>query len=203
MYVDYVIDDRVLFSFKDYMTHKNDLNTFKRILNKTTYFITDSELKLIKTVKKCKFIKSIPASLSLSEKYLTMDLECRRINNKLEPYCLSIYDGHKNYSFYLSDYSDSDSLLKEAIISIMKRKYNRYKVYLHNFSKFDGVFLLRILTTLSENIQPIIKDGKIIEIKFYFAEYVLVFRDSLLLLPSSLYNLGKVFDVENKGTFPA
>ncbi len=33
----------------------------------------------------------------------------------------------------------------------MTRKYNGYKVYFHNFSKFDGVFMLKILTWLTKN----------------------------------------------------
>ena len=31
----------------------------------------------------------------------------------------------------------------------MNNKYNGYVVYLHNFSKFDGVFLTKILRKLS------------------------------------------------------
>ena len=47
----------------------------------------------------------------------------------------------------------------------MQRKYNGYKVYLHNFSNFDGIFLFNILTELSNDIKPIINDGNFI--KYY------------------------------------
>lgn len=202
LYVEYVIENRVLFTFRDFLTHKYDLDSFKRKVKNTSYYIIDSEIKLTKNLRKTKFIKPVKPSIYLSDKFLTMDLECRKINNKLEPYCLCIYDGKTTYKFFLSDYTDSDHMLKEAILSLMTRKYHRYRIYLHNLSKFDGIFLLRILTLLSDNVQPIIKDGQIIEIKFYFSKYFLYFRDSLLLLPSPLANLAQMFNVEEKGTYP-
>jgi hypothetical protein len=84
----------------------------------------------------------------------------------------------------------------------MRRKYNGFRVYLHNFSNFDGIFLLNILSKLSNNIKPIINDDKLIDIKFKFGKYSLLFRDSYLLLPSSLNELAKSFDVESKNIFP-
>lgn len=85
----------------------------------------------------------------------------------------------------------------------MKRKYDNYKVYLHNFSGFDAVFLLTVMTDLSDNIKPIIRDGRYINLRLEFADkYTLYFRDSLLLLPAPLRNLAKNFNVENKGLFP-
>jgi len=53
-------------------------------------------------------------------------------------------------------------MIKVAIQSLMFRKYNGYKIYLHNFSHFDGVFLLKIISELSDDIKPIIRDNKII-----------------------------------------
>ena len=88
----------------------------------------------------------------------------------------------------------------------MRKKYNQYKVYVHNFSHFDGVFLLGILSSLSDKLKPIIRDGRIIDLSFEFGEgktkYKLYFRDSYLLLPASLRRLAKNFKVENKGFFP-
>jgi len=50
------------------------------------------------------------------------------------------------------------------------------------------------------------KDGKFINIKLSWSSeesnYSLNFRDSLLMLPSSLRKLSKAFDVEAKGFFP-
>lgn len=47
------------------------------------------------------------------------------------------------------------------------------------------------------------KDGKFINIKItYNDKYTLTFKDSLLILPSSLSKLAKSFNIENKGIFP-
>ena len=65
----------------------------------------------------------------------------------------------------------------------MKRKYNGYRVYFHNFGKFDCYFVTSVLTTLSTKIKPIIKDGVIFELRLQFKvednkkHYVLYFRD--------------------------
>ena len=80
-------------------------------------------------------------------------------------------------------------------------------MYLHNLSFFDGIFLLWILSELTYiPIKPIIRDGRIIDLKFRFNIYThsfnLYFRDSYLLLPSSLSKLAINFKVSNKGIFP-
>jgi len=107
-------------------------------------------------------------------------------------------------------------LLTDAIKSIMKPKYNKYKVYLHNLSFFDGVFLLKILAQLTDSkIKPIIRDGRFIVLKLTFNydlrtqeqkvnKLSLYFRDSFLLLPSSITKLAHNFKVESggKGIFP-
>ena len=86
----------------------------------------------------------------------------------------------------------------------MQRKYNNYRIYLHNFSNFDAVFLFNVLSTLSDNLNTIINDGKFVDLKFSFAQdkYKIYFRDSLLMLPSSLKKLCKSFNVESKTIFP-
>jgi hypothetical protein len=71
----------------------------------------------------------------------------------------------------------------------MKPKYHNYKIYLHNFSFFDGIFLLKIFYELTNiTIKPIIRDGRIIDLKFPFYngnnKINLYFRDSYLLLPA-------------------
>jgi hypothetical protein len=57
-------------------------------------------------------------------------------------------------------------------------KYDNHKVYLHNFSKF-------------------------ISIQFNYNDYIVEFKDSYLLLPSSLRKLGQSFNIDmQKGLFP-
>jgi DNA polymerase type B, organellar and viral len=60
-------------------------------------------------------------------------------------------------------------MLKSAIRFVMKPKYHNYKIYLHNFSFFDGIFLLKILSDLTNiQIKPIVRDGRIIDLNFPF-----------------------------------
>jgi DNA polymerase type B, organellar and viral len=100
--------------------------------------------------------------------------------------------------------------MKEAVKFILKRKYNKHKIYVHNFSQFDGIFLLKIISEVVEvsNIKPIIRDNKIISLNLkYSNKYYVEFRDSYLLLTSSLEKLGKTFALnkgkyENKLPFP-
>ena len=100
-------------------------------------------------------------------------------------------------------------MLQATIKFLMQAKFDNYKVYFHNFSNFDGIFLLRIISNLTDNegnrvrITPIIKDGRFIEIKVYFDfSKKIIFRDSYLLLPASLDKLAKNFNVEHKTVFP-
>jgi hypothetical protein len=88
----------------------------------------------------------------------------------------------------------------------MIRKYDKYRIYFHNFSYFDGVFMLRVLSKISNKISIKQRDGRIISISFKYLVgknyYTLFFHDSLLILPQSLDKLAKSFEVENKARFP-
>lgn len=112
-------------------------------------------------------------------------------------------------TFYLSDYDNSYELLKAAIESLLVIYYNGYRVYLHNISNFDGIIMLKVLANMDNLKYNIIKrNGKLIDIKVKYnidknRIYTILFRDSLLMLPSSLNKLCKAFDVETKkGLFP-
>ena len=97
------------------------------------------------------------------------------------------------------------------MVKVLKRCYNGYKVYLHNFSSFDGIFLTGIIANLEEcNVQKcILNDGKILDIQLSnkpinnSRKYSISFRDSLLMLPSKLKDLSKYFETEQQKTlFP-
>jgi hypothetical protein len=104
------------------------------------------------------------------------------------------FDGTTPISVCLTNYNSADEMLNASIVYLMKRKYHQHKVFIHNFSNFDGIFLLKILSSLSNSIKPIIRDGEIIDLNFIFEKYYLHFRDSLLLLPSSLAKLARHFN---------
>lgn len=116
-------------------------------------------------------------------------------------------------------------MIEQAFKYLMKRKYYGYKLYIHNLSYFDGVFLLRVLAGIPDiNIGVIRRDGKIIriDIKFdratkteadgtvvptqtssgsYFKGTITIF-DSLLILPTGLDKLAATFNCSGKEMFP-
>lgn len=201
--IDLMINNKIILSIKDDKSNEKDLNSFIRIVRNQEYIIKDGNLMVKKLIRKTSFLKSIKQDMFLTENYLVMDIETKDIDNEKVPYCVSIYDGENNITFYLLEYNSSEHMLEEAIRYLMKRKYDNYKVYLHNFSNFDGIFLLKILSNLSNDIKLIIRDGRLINVRFtYNKEYNLYFRDSYLILPSSLRKLASSFKVENKGIFP-
>jgi hypothetical protein len=204
-------------SFMDRVSDLNDLSTFTRKLEvhsclkketkRTLNYIYIKGKCVLKTISRnCKYLKPSLEATYRSHKFLTMDIETKEINNILIPRCVSISDGKNEYSFEITDHNnDYEKMLNAAIKFLMKRKYSGYKVYLHNFSYFDSVFLLRILSNLCDKFMPISRDGRLITVPFHFGKnlrYVIHFRDSLLMLPMSLAKLAKSFDVENKGQFP-
>jgi hypothetical protein len=152
-------------------------------------------------------MKNKNTDASIKDNFITMDLETRTIDRVMSVIAASIHDGHKTKSFYITEYTNADELLKEAIMYTLHRKYNGYRVYIHNFSRFDAAFLLRIMVNLKDcEIKRIVKrDSKIIDLKINYnlkgnRNYSIHFRDSLLILPSKLKDLGVNFSVETQKT---
>ena len=202
----------IFFNFIDIVYDLATPDCFARIYQDTQEVYNSGIRVLVQKRKKVRYFTNLPKCKSLSEYFITMDLETKNIEDVLVPYCVSIYDGKKAYSFYITDFNSSDDMLKASIKFILKRKYNKHRVYLHNFSYFDGIFLMRAISSIvsSNYIKPIIRDGRIINLKVEFysnnknknkkIKYYLEFRDSYLLLTSSLEKLGNTFAI-NRGNF--
>jgi hypothetical protein len=215
------IGSKLLLAYKDIMSKSGDLNSFSRtiFLNKNNQehvytFIDRIQVVKTKTIP-TKFLKTILPSTYITNKFLTLDIETRTLNGIMTPYCVSIFNGLEKVSFYLTDYINSDLMLEAAINSLFRRKYHLYKVYIHNFSYFDSVFMLRVLSNMNIKITPIIRDGRIINLTLSSSfvpqteksitnkgGYIISIRDSFLMLPSSLAKLAVNFNVEKKGIFP-
>lgn len=179
--------------------------TFKRILNNETLeYINGILVSRYRT--DTKYISSINKENIFTFNIITMDIETRE-NRKhnLTPVSISIFDGIKYLTFFITDYKNVDIMLTNALNSLLKKEYDGYHVYLHNLSKFDGVFLLKIISNISKNIKILIRDNDIISITInydiYGEKYKLYFHDSLLLLPSSLEKLANNLKVEKRGSF--
>jgi len=200
--IEYYKNNNLLYKWKD--VYIND-NTFERHLGKTIYTFENNEVVLLKVIKPIKYISKSKTARVINNKFITMDLETYKDeNNKLIPYLLCWYDGNIKKSYFINDYNNFDALILKVMNDLCTYKYKNYKIYLHNFSKFDGIFLLKHLANIKNSFtDPIINNGKIINIHFTFNNITLHFRDSLLLLPSSLKSLGKSFNcIVNKDTFP-
>jgi DNA polymerase family B len=178
---------------------------FVRILDNKKYYFENNQQILFSKEIKSKFISKLSKSNKLINNFITLDIETFIKNNVLIPFCISIYDGNRAYSYFISDFNNSEELIISALKSIMIRKYNDYNIYIHNMAKFDIIFLLRYLVKLG-NVEPIIHNGRIISINLSFGknlEYKLHFKDSYLLLLNSLSKLTIGFGVNSlKSIFP-
>jgi hypothetical protein len=197
-------DDRILIDFTDEMMNQSNLNSFKRTLKNKIYIFVDGEIKLKTIKKKTLFLKTQIKSFCLSEKFITMDLETRTINGIMSVYCVSIFDGKKVKSFFIQDFKSVNEMIVNSLRYLMRNKYDKHRVYLHNFSNFDAIFLIDILASLTDKkLNPVIKDGRFIEFPFKFNKNIIYFRDSLQILPMSLSQLADSFEIEKKkGFFP-
>jgi len=96
-------------------------------------------------------------------------------------------------------------MILDCLKSIFIRKYNGYKVYIHNMANFDIIFLLKYIVKVA-TLKPVIHNGRIISLTIHYGnnnEYQIQFKDSYLLLLSSLMKLSKSFGVLNpKSLFP-
>ena len=206
MSVDYKLNNKTIISFTDELLDVNNLGTFKRTIKNQILYFREGQLEYREKNYNYPIIPKLQERSHLINKFITMDLETFKENGVLVPYAVSIYDGKNinNKFFYLSDYKNSTDMLINAIKSIMTRKYHCYKVYLHNFSNFDGIFLLDILNQITDKIEIKKNEGRFIDIKIHFNndKYKLHFRDSLLMLPASLDKLAHQFNVESKSIFP-
>lgn len=203
-YVTLQYKDKKLFHFQDiYDLNDKSNNTFIRTIDRTKLYYHNGVCNYLTQDVISKFIKKKISDIAIKDNFITMDLETRTINNIMHVISASLYDGNKIKSYYISDFNDSDELLKESITYLLQRKYNGYRVYIHNFSRFDAAFILRIMANMTNcEIKSMIKrDNKIINIKVEYnlkgvRKYSIYFRDSLLILPSKLKDLGKNFSVD-------
>ena len=179
----------------EYVDHFINSKTFTRTISNKKYTFINNELILIEIVKKVKFIEPLKSSHILNTKFLTMDIETFVKDGIHVPYCICFYDGENEFSYYLNYYKNSEDMIINCIRDLMVKKYDNYKIYIHNLSGFDAIFLLKILANLGY-LKPVIHHDSLISIKFKYNGYVVTFRDSHQLLIASLRSLGKTFGVE-------
>ena|ERR1700688_4284117 len=96
-----------------------------------------------------------------------MDIETIGINKDkgvtLTPYLLCWYDGKSEskkatHSYFIGESNGFKNIFYQVMKDICIRKYRGYKIYLHNFSKFEKIFLIKYLVNIGECF-PIIHFG--------------------------------------------
>lgn len=200
--VTYYKNGEMILQFEDIKQSKSKF--IRKLTRKTLLFENGNKtLEISQLNTPC--ISKIQKDNKEINKFITLDIETYG-ESELIPYLISFYDGVKTYSFYLSDYNNSiDSMMEACFKKLFVRKYNFYQVYVHNLTKFDIVFLLKYLIKFT-SVRPLIHRGRIIQITAHFGEknkYYVTFKDSYLILLSSLDKLCKSFSVENpKSIFP-
>jgi len=215
--------DTTLFTFTDTLNNPYDLTYFKRVIIdkniKKTYLLSNGKVLLYSKDLHVNYIKPLPEQRYFKPKIITLDFETRDIEildtdtgvvNKVKvPICMCIYDGKNSFYFIFKDHNNwINDLMRALRNSIMKRKYNGYKIYIHNFSHFDSIFMIDVLSRLGEVKKPLFRDNAILKLPFEFTtnyknkeKYMVTFYDSKLILPHSLRDLSKSFGVENKKYF--
>jgi hypothetical protein len=195
--VELVLRGESILKFRDELISENK---FIRILdNKIFYFENNREILFTKEIKS-KFISKTKNVKTLTNNFITIDIETIINNGLLTPYLIAFFDGKNLSSFYLSDFESVEQMMLTCLKSLLIRKYDGFKIYAHNLAKFDIIFLFKYLLKLA-TIKPIIHSGKIISVTVNYGEnggYQIEFKDSLLLLLSSLDSLSKSFKVEDK-----
>jgi hypothetical protein len=149
------------------------------------------------------------ADKSLNSNFVTMDIETIKLDSKLSPYLICAYNGVN----YITSYANESINQKTFFSSFFNQLLNYFNndnvlvVYAHNLSGFYGIFLLKYLLEYGK-VEPLLHNGKLISIKVKlnvegYKNKIIVFKDSYLLLPLSLRNLCKAFDVSaSKSFFP-
>lgn len=204
-------DEVYLYSIIDSMIKPGNFSYFKRELavkykegiNVTNTFIfKDGKIVYMQEPRSAKFIPSSNKDVKQnSERVLTMDIETRTMDGVLVPICLSVFNGKKSNTYLFRNPNNWKEEMQKVLSFYFSRKYSYWKVYFHNFAKFDAVFILGVLSKFA-HISPTIRDGNLIQVRATVQKgkkkYTLIFRDSYMVLPESLDDLSKSFAIKDK-----
>ena len=97
-------------------------------------------------------------------------------------------------------------MINKVIESLLKPKYTGYNIYVHNLAYFDGIFLLKNLSSglssfkdkeynlnyINTKLIPIMREDKMISLKLLKIEMILLFI-ILILIVFILKNYWKIF----------
>ena len=231
--VDVHVNDKESFSFTDTIINLTDDHFIRTLPNGNTFEYKKGEQMKVELKQKPRvFMSTVPKDPKYNFNIITLDLETRekfegdtlilkkseQISNikKLEPISAAYYDGLNKKTYFLKDYNSSNNMISSMLTELFSNPKNHGKVvYVHNFTGFDSMFLIKLLAEFSDKFKIIKKDdmvislkvGKLVEIEEHKKRknVEITFLDSMLMLPSSLKELGIAFGGSNpkslKGEF--
>jgi hypothetical protein len=187
-----------------------DEGYFIRKINNYSFYVDNNNNKILLITKELetKFLETLkikPLSNCASPKIITIDIETIAVNSIIKgkihkPFLFSMFDGRDKYTWF-------DNNANNLIKTLLKRKYKNYSVYAHNLSKFDIIFLHRDIAKLNNDykIEILKREDKYISINISNLlrsknNIKISIKDSFNLLPSSLKDLSRQFNIENPKT---
>jgi hypothetical protein len=194
-------DKSVFAKFED---HLLEGSSFIRITDRFTIFIDNFTISHFEKLTVNSFITPSKPNAKLNTNIVTFDIETFVKDGSFVPYACGWFDGEFIKTYYLSDFVSPYVMLLEALNDLLVFNPNA-KVFVHNFSNFDYMFLTKLLY---ENfiVKPYFKENKVISLTYQAknnGKTKIEMLDSYLILPSALRILAKKYKVEDqKGYFP-
>ena len=145
-----------LLNFTDYPADSTMVN-FTRVVSReghVEYIYTDGVPVTTMETKKFSSIVPLTESKSMQNKILTFDIETRTIEGVMVPYCICYHDGKRTGTYWLTKFVSPEAMIEAFIRMLLSGShYNNYIVFAHNFSKFDGVFILKPLIKICKELK--------------------------------------------------
>lgn len=179
--------------------------------------------------RKCSYpshITELKACRTELKPFIVADTETILIDNVHKPYAaglMMVRPGEEfndimietyfseDYSIILDSFEErSTKVLYDfvcRISTIVRQEQSCFTIYFHNFSRFDGILLLKHLARHHKNykLKPLMRNHRLYELSVYSNKKLLFrFRDSLNLLPGKLSSLAKNLcpGLGQKGSIP-
>lgn len=92
----------------------------------------------------------------IDDKFLTLDIETQVLDKTISPIMIDIYNGLDHFNYFISDFNSVDEMMNTALIKLIDPKYHNHKIYVHNLSNFDGIFILKYLLRLRYNKRKVV-----------------------------------------------
>lgn len=159
-----------------------------------------------KSISHHKNNKNVDNNWAIYNRIGSLDLETYQEGNVSKVYALGFYtniDETPSIYYIDKDNLSSDILVQKCINEMLKPKYTDYTFYSHNLNKYDAPFILKSLYNYNkiDSDNPFVfniiwRDNNIIKLvkkKFDNRYRKVTIKDSILILPCGLRELGLSF----------